>query len=75
MSFSNNLSRLQIERGETNYKIAKEIGVHQSSIANWKAGIMPHPRHIKLVADYFGVTVDDLLADDDTKPEVPEMGQ
>lgn len=59
---SENLARLQAERGETNYRLAKIIGVHQSSIANWKGGgIAPHPRHIKLLAEHFGVTVDYLL--------------
>lgn len=60
---SENLSRLQKERGETNYRIAKELGVHQSSVANWKDGIMPHPRHVRLLAEHFGVTVDELLSD------------
>ena len=60
---SENLARLQAERGETNYRLAKIIGVHQSSIANWKSGsIMPHPGHIKKLADHYGVSVDDLLA-------------
>jgi len=61
LTFSENLSRLQMERGETNYRLAKEIGVHQSSVANWKIGITPHPKHLKLIADHFGVTVDELL--------------
>ena len=64
MSFSKNISKLQDERGETNYRLAKSIGVHQSSIANWKAGIMPHPKHIRLVAEHYGVTVDELLKDE-----------
>lgn len=64
MSFSDNLTRLQNKNGETNYRLAKEIGVHQSSIANWKIGITPHPKHLKLVADHFGVTVDELLQTD-----------
>ena len=62
---SENLSRLQAERGESNYRLAKEIGVHQSSIQNWKDGIKPHPKHIKLLAEHYGVTVDELLSDQD----------
>lgn len=62
--FAENLSRLQAERGETNYRLAKEIGVHQSSIANWKSGIVPHPKHIRLLAEHFGVTVDELLSNE-----------
>lgn len=60
-----NLTRLQAERGETNYRLAKCLGVHQSSITNWKRGqITPHPKHIKLLADHFGVTVEELLEDE-----------
>ena len=62
--FAENLSRLQAERGETNYGLAKEIGGHQSSIANWKSGIVPHPKHIRLLAEHFGVTVDELLSNE-----------
>lgn len=61
--FAENLARLQAERGETNYRLAKEIGVHQTSVQNWKSGIKPHPKHVKLVADHYGVTVDELLKD------------
>ena len=45
-----NLERLQKERGESNYRLAKELGVHQTSIANWKSGTTPHPKHMKLLA-------------------------
>lgn len=64
MAFSENLAHLQAERGITNYRLAKDIGVHQTTIQNWKTGTKPHPNHILLVADYFGVTVDDLLSSD-----------
>ena len=63
MSFSENLTRIQADRGVTNYRIAKEIDVSQASIANWKNGTMPHPRNVKRLADYFNVTVDELLAE------------
>lgn len=63
MSFAENLTRVQAERGVTNYRIAKEIDVGQASIANWKSGTMPHPRNVKRLADYFNVPVDELLAE------------
>lgn len=49
MGFGENLARLQEEHGETSYRLAKAIGVHQTSITNWKNGIKPHPKHAKLV--------------------------
>ena len=45
MSFAENLARIQAERGVTNYRIAKEIDVNQTSIVNWKNGTKPHPRN------------------------------
>lgn len=66
MSLPENLARLQAERGETNYRLAKEIDVAQTSIKNWKDGACrPHPRHIKKLANHFGVTVDALLNPND----------
>lgn len=58
---SENLARLQAERGETNYRLAKAIGVHQSSIKNWKSGkIKPHPKNIKMIAQHYCVSEKDL---------------
>lgn len=66
MSFSENLARLQAERGETNYRLAKEIDVSQTSIKNWKESVCrPHPRQIKKLANHFGVPVDELLESSD----------
>lgn len=53
MDFSGTLNRLQTERGETNYKLAKAIGVHQTSIKNWKSGIKPHPKHVRSLERHF----------------------
>ncbi len=64
MSFAENLARIQAERGVTNYRIAKEIDVNQTSIVNWKNGTKPHPRNVKRLADYFNVSVDELLSGD-----------
>lgn len=56
MGFPENLARLQAERGETNYRLAKEIDVSQTSIKSWKEGACyPHPRHIKRLAKHFKV--------------------
>lgn len=64
MGFPEKLSQLQKERGETNYRIAKEIGVHQTSVSNWKNGTKPHPKHLQLLADHFGVSRDELIKEE-----------
>lgn len=70
MSYATNLCDLMQKRGISSYKLAKEVGVHISTITNWKDGNSPKIEHIKKVADYFGVTVDDLLAEDGSKEPV-----
>lgn len=65
MGFSENLIRLQAERGETNYRLAKEIDVSQTSIKNWKESVCrPHPRQVKKLAEHYGVSVDELLKEE-----------
>lgn len=64
MGLPENLARLQSEHGETNYRLAKEIDVSQTSIKNWKDGVRcPHRRHQIRIAEHYGVTVDELLKD------------
>jgi DNA-binding XRE family transcriptional regulator len=64
LGFSENLARLQAEHYETNYQLAKEIHVHQSSIKNWRDGTKPHPINLKKVAEHYNCTVEDLLKKD-----------
>lgn len=63
MSLAENLTRVQAEHGETNYRLAKEIGVHPTSIQNWKSGVCkPHPRHITAIEMHYGLKKGELLA-------------
>ena len=64
MGFGENLARLQEEHGETSYRLAKAIGVHKTSITNWKNGIKPHQKNAKLVAKHYGVNVEELMGTD-----------
>lgn len=62
MSFSENLIRLQSEWHESNYRLAKELGVHATTVQNWREGQNPRLEHVTLVAAHYGLTVDELLA-------------
>ena len=65
MGFPENLTRIQNERGETNYRIAKALSISQTTIANWKDGTSePRKLYINALAKYFGCTVDELLGGD-----------
>ena len=64
MSFSSNLSYLMQYYGISNYRLSKYIKTSQTAVKNWLSGInTPHPKTQKQIAELFGVTVDELLAD------------
>lgn len=66
MNFSEILAQLQAERQESNYRLAKLIGVHQSTIKNWKNGTKPQLKHMELLSEHYGVSVEELMKGEDT---------
>lgn len=54
------------KEGVTAYKVHKATGVAQSSLSDWKNGkSTPKYESLKKIADYFGVTVDYLLGNEE----------
>lgn len=54
------------ENGVTSYKVAKEAGVTQTALSNWKSGrSTPTTKTLQKIADYFGVTIDYLMTGKD----------
>lgn len=50
------------KRGITPYKVAKEAGVTQTALSNWKSGrSTPTTKTLQKIADYFEVTIDYLM--------------
>lgn len=48
--------------GISAYKVAKETGVTQSTLSDWKRGrSTPKSENMKKIADFFGVTVDYIM--------------
>lgn len=58
----NKLLALCKEKGITFHKLEKECGIGNGIIARWKTS-SPTVANLKAVADYFGVTMDELLRD------------
>ena len=59
------------KKGVSSYKVAKEAGVTQTALSNWKSGrSTPTVKTLQKIADYFGVTIDYLMTGDDS----PEQG-
>lgn len=64
-----NVLHLCKEKGISIAKLERETGLGNATIRGW-ATSSPTIDKLKAVADYFGVTVDDLLADNDTTDDV-----
>lgn len=65
MAIAEKICELQDQRGESNYRLAKILGVSQSSVANWREGkSKPMKIYIEKLAEHFGCTVDDLLKEE-----------
>ena len=55
--------------GVTAYKVAKETGITQSTLSDWKRGrSTPKTDNMKKIADYFGVSVEYLMTGQDPEP-------
>ena len=55
-----NISRLCQKEGISIAKLEKQTGLGNATIRGWSTS-SPTVDRLKLVADYFGVTIDDLL--------------
>lgn len=63
MNFSETLKRLMETKGVSKYRLAKDLGVSQSSVANWLSGRKPHPFMVDKVYAYFGRSVTEVSPD------------
>ena len=64
-----NVERLCAEKGVSIWALEAAIKVGNGTIGKWKNS-SARVSTVKKVADYFGVTVDSLLADNDTTEDV-----
>ncbi len=64
MAFAQNLKHLMDIEGLSNYKLAKMLGCHQTTVQNWLDGSVPQKRTQNSIANVFGITVSELMGDD-----------
>lgn len=58
----------------TSYKVAKEAGVTQTALSNWKSGrSTPTTKTLQKIADYFGVTIDYLMTGGESEAKEPQL--
>ena len=68
MSFSFRIKELREERGLSQAKLAKELGVGTGSVGMWESTQeIPPVKKLLLIADYFGVSLDYLVGRSDVR--------
>ena len=60
-----NYEALKEAKGVTDYRVSEETGISRSTLSDWKSGAhTPNTENLKKIAAYFGIPVDQLLADE-----------
>ena len=69
---SDNLRSLRRRRGETQEQVAEAVGITRQALSKWESGAsVPDLPNCAALADYYGVTVDDLLRYDPAREGLP----
>ena len=64
--------RLCVEADQTTEKAARAIGIRSKTLNGWRHGTMPQERTLRKIADYFGLSMDDIMLEVDRDlPEGP----
>lgn len=59
-----NFEKLLNEQKTTIYRVSKETGIPQTTLYEWKSGrSTPKVKTLKILADYFGVSIEYFLDD------------
>lgn len=70
--FWNNFLAECAKKGKSPAVVAEELGFSNSATTCWKNGSLPRMSSRKKIADYFGITVEELMG---TKKEPAGMGE
>lgn len=63
MTFFNNIQRLCNEKGISVTALGQELGLSNATTAGWRKGSQPRGKTLKMLAEYFDVTVDQLMSE------------
>ena len=66
--FWQNLCKLCNENQTTPNAVCKALGLSSATATHWRQGSVPRDTTLRLIADYFGITPEDLLRDPDELP-------
>ena len=62
-NFYNNFLKVAKENKKTVYRISKDLSLSRSITEKWKNGSLPRMSTVLLIADYLGVTIDELVCE------------
>ncbi|MDE7405419.1 MAG: helix-turn-helix domain-containing protein [Clostridiales bacterium] len=76
MQFNEKLKELRTKKGVSQSELADGIYVSRSAVAKWENGLgLPSTESLRLLAEYFGVGVDELCADSSTEKAIVNKNQ
>lgn len=67
--FKQNFINICTERGIAPTAVLRQIGLSNATFSCWTEDSVPRQTTLKKIADYFDITVEDLLRDPAEKPE------
>ena len=73
--FKKNFERLCNVRGKSPTTVCVELGLSHSVYSLWTDSTVPRRATLQKIADYFGVTPEELLQDEKKKPPVETEGE
>lgn len=65
MNFYNYFIKLCNEKGVKPSRAGEDIDISKTAVNGWKKGRIPTDSNLQLLADYFGVTIEDFWSCDD----------
>lgn len=60
-SFNSSLKRIRKEKAITQEQLADKVGVSPQAVSKWELSSYPDPQLLPAIADYLGVTIDELF--------------
>lgn len=75
MNIAQNLRKLMESQKLSNSKLARELGVHTSSVSRWLDGKDVNTENLELLCNYFNCSLDYLADSTDTKKAPTQEGE
>lgn len=75
MSIADNIKRIRESHGMTQLEFAQIAGVSDKAVSTWENGLkIPRMGPIQKISTYFGVTISEILSDDEQPLSVSAEG-